>query len=349
MMVFSVTVLGIISFSLTRKYKSITEENDAYHRSIEPIPDEEENAQLPEYDSENSDDMSVINDEEYSEYADDEGMFDQDDESGVSPEDIESGINPVYEDGQLISLDPNWEFADFSEINTGSAVFYSARQNRNGIIVSVNAGHGTEGGSSVKTYCHPDKTEKVTGGSTAAGSIMATAVSGGMTFNDGTGEAAVTLEMAQILKDKLLDEGYDVLMIRDADDVQLDNVARTVISNNIADCHIALHWDGDSQSTDKGCFYISVPDQLKSMYPVSEVWQKSESLGQALVDGLENQNLTIYNGGSMEVDLTQTSYSTIPSVDMELGNQCSDHSKENLEVIGDGLVEGVNSYFGLNQ
>ena len=54
---------------------------------------------------------------------------------------------------------------------------------------------------------------------------MAVAVSGGMTFADGTAEAKVTLQMAKILKDRLLAEGYDVLMLRDGDDVQLDNVA----------------------------------------------------------------------------------------------------------------------------
>ena len=41
--------------------------------------------------------------------------------------------------------------------------------------------------------------------------------------------------MAKILKDKLLAEGYDVLMIRESDDVQLDNVARTVIEMCIRD------------------------------------------------------------------------------------------------------------------
>ena len=46
--------------------------------------------------------------------------------------------------------------------------------------------------------------------------------------------------MAEILRDALLDEGFDVLMIRDEEDVQLDNVARTVMANNIADCHIAF-------------------------------------------------------------------------------------------------------------
>ena len=42
--------------------------------------------------------------------------------------------------------------------------------------------------------------------------------------------------------------------------------------------------------------------------------------------------------------MTQTSYSTIPSVDMELGNQCSNHSDKKLEILADGLVQGVNKY-----
>ena len=119
-------------------------------------------------------------------------------------------------------------------------------------MVAVNAGHGTSGGSKVKTFCHPDKTAKVTGGTTGAGATKAVAVSGGMTFADGTAESTVTLRMAQIFRDKLLAVGYDVLMIRDGSDVQLDNVARTVMANNKADCHIALHWD--STKTDKGAF-----------------------------------------------------------------------------------------------
>ena len=110
-------------------------------------------------------------------------------------------------------------------------------------MVCVNAGHGTNGGGSVKTQCHPDGSAKVTGGTTGAGATSAVAVSSGMTFADGTAESKVTLAMAKVLKTKLLNAGYDVLMIRESDDVQLDNIARTVIANNNADCHIALHWD----------------------------------------------------------------------------------------------------------
>ncbi len=268
-------------------------------------------------------------------------------EEAEEPEEPEAASAPVvYEDGGQITLDPSWTYADHSKINSGAAVLYKAADNRKEIVVGVNAGHGTSGGTKVKTLCHPDGSAKVTGGTTAAGATEAVAVSSGMTFNDGTPESSVTLRMAQILKEKLLAAGYDVLLLRDGDDVQLDNVARTVICNNAADCHIALHWDGDGLNYDKGCFYISVPEGLKSMEPVASHWSEHNALGSALVEGLRAQGAKINGGGSMSIDLTQTSYSTVPSVDMELGNACSDHSDSALNLLGDGLVQGVNSYFG---
>ena len=253
-----------------------------------------------------------------------------------------------YTNLQQITLDSTWEYADHSKINTGAAVLYLASEEsgRKGIVIGVNAGHGTAGGAKVKTLCHPDGSAKITGGSTAAGATEAAAVSGGMTFQDGTPEREVTLRMAQILRDKLLSSGYDVLMLRDSEDVQLDNVARTVICNNVADCHIALHWDsGDGKNYDKGCFYISVPEALKTMEPVASHWQQHDTLGTDLVEGLREQGATIYGKGHMGIDLTQTSYSTIPSVDMELGNAYSDHSDVILEQLATGLLTGINTYF----
>ena len=313
--------------------KEIEEETtaDADKQEQDTIPGEEATEDVTETEEENSADES--------EAADSAAATADDSESENS--------TPVvnYEDGQLISLDDTWQYADHSAIHTGDAVLYRAAENRKDIIIGVNAGHGTSGGSSVKTLCHPDGSAKTTGGSTGAGATRAAAVSGGMTFQDGTPEKSVTLRMAQIFRDRLLAAGYDVLMLRDGDDVQLDNVARTVICNNVADCHIALHWDGDGLSYDKGCFYISVPDALKEMEPVASHWQQHDALGAALIAGLQNQGAAIYKNGQMSIDLTQTSYSTIPSVDMELGNACSDHSDEALSRLADGLTEGVNGYF----
>lgn len=274
------------------------------------------------------------------------GVF-ADTQAKTNKKDIEksdTNTECAYKNKEKIYLDKKWKYADHAKITSGYAVFYKAKKNRKGIIVGINAGHGTSNVGSTKTLCHPDGSPKVTGGTTSAGSTSAIAVSGGMTFRDGTKESTVTLKMAKILKKKLLAEGYDVLMIRNSKDVQLDNIARTVICNNVADCHIALHWDGDGLKYDKGCFYIGVPEKLKSMKPVKNHWEEHEALGKALIKGLEKEKAKINGKGRMAIDLTQTSYSTIPSVDIELGNQSSDHSDKTLETLADGLTRGVKKF-----
>lgn len=248
--------------------------------------------------------------------------------------------------GGEVGLNSDWKYAGYSKINSGKAVLYKAEgENRRNKVVCVNAGHGTSGGSSVKTQCHPDGTPKVTGGSTAAGATTATAISSGMTFADGTQEAKVTLALAKVLKDKLLARGFDVLMIRESDDVQLDNIARTVLANNLADCHIAIHYD--STSKDKGAFYMSVPNvaSYRSMEPVASHWQQHHALGDSLIAGLKGVGVKIFSDGKMEMDLTQTSYSTVPSVDIEVGDKASDHSAASLDKLGNGLADGVELFF----
>lgn len=245
-----------------------------------------------------------------------------------------------------VFLEPQWQFADYSKINSGYSVLYKAdTKNRKNIVVAVNAGHGTKGGSLLKTFSHPDKSPKLTGGTTAAGEVESICVSGGMTFKDSKSEAEVNLRTARLFKRLLLNKGYDVLMIRDCDDVQLDNIARTVIASNNAGIHIAIHYDGDGLKEDKGCFYCSIPEGLKELPNVKGHFDESQRLGDCLIEGLKRQNLPVYNDGKKEVDLTQTSYSTIPTVDIELGNQATETKTSELEKRAKGLLEGVELFF----
>ena len=247
---------------------------------------------------------------------------------------------------QKVTLDPDWEYASYSKIHTGQAGLYlTGSSNPKGITVCVNAGHGTKNGSAEKTLCHPDGSPKLVSGSSDKGSTMSAAISEGMTFSDGTPEADATLSLALILKDKLLAAGYDVLMIRETRDVQLDNIARTVIANHYAGCHIALHYDGTD--SDKGAFYTSVPDvrSYREMEPVKSMWREHHKLGNALIGGLKKEGIPIFSDGTMAMDLTQTSYSTIPSADLEAGDAGSDISEEKQSQIADGIVRGINTYF----
>ena len=248
-------------------------------------------------------------------------------------------------ESEAIYLDENWQYSDFTVVHNDPAILYRAQNNRKDIIIGVDAGHGTKGAEGMKIYCHPDKSPKTTGGSTAAGATMANAQSGGMTFNDGTGEATMTLKVARLFRDRLLEDGYDVLMLRDEDRVELDLMSRTVIANNMADCHISIHFDGDGLGYDKGAFYIAVPDGIKNMSPVKETWELDDRLGAQLVEGLGASGIKIYGNGTMKIDLTQTSFSTIPSVDLELGNQATLVNDELASKYVEGMMLGVDSFF----
>ena len=248
--------------------------------------------------------------------------------------------------GGAVSWNSGWQYAQFSKIHSGQAVLYkSTAAARKDIVVGVNAGHGTAGGASVKTQCHPDGSAKVVTGSTAAGETMATAVSYGATLADGTSEADAVLALAQVLREDLLAAGSDVLMLRDGKDVQLDNIARAVMANNNADCHISLHYD--SSQSDKGFFYISVPDaaSYRSMEPVASHWREHNKLGESLLAGARSAGIKIMGSGSMAIDLTQTSYSTIPSVDVEVGDRASDHSPAAIARLSKGIAAGIEEFF----
>ena len=257
-----------------------------------------------------------------------------------------------------IIWNPEWEYAGNSMIHTDSVTLYRASspsgstvptEGQGGdqprrFVVAVNAGHGTAGGSEVRTLCHPDGTPKVTGGSTAAGETTATAISTGTQLLDGTSEADANLSLAMILKELLLEHGYDVLMIRENENTQLDNIARTVFANQNADCHLALHYD--STDFDKGAYYMSVPDvaSYRTMEPVASCWQLHEQLGQCILQGMQSKGIRLFENGSMPMDLTQTSYSTIPSIDIEVGDRGSDHSYETQALIAEGIAAGIDIY-----
>ena len=268
-------------------------------------------------------------------------------QGGTVAGDSGSGANTAaLANGTEIGLDSNWQYANFSKINSGKAKFYkSTAANKKGKVITVNAGHGTSGGSSQKTQAHPDGTVKITDATNKAGEKYSTAISEGMTFEDKTTEAAINLKVALKLRDKLLAKGYDVVMIRETSDVQLDNIARTVIANNNSDAHIAIHYD--STTSNKGAFYMKVTDDrdYKKMDPVSRMWQQHDRLGESLLNGLQEKGRKIWTPRGKDSDLTQTSYSTIPSVDIELGDKKTDHDDATNDKMAEGLAAGVDKFF----
>ena len=294
--------------------------------------------------------------ERFSEWTGDTAQPAAEPQNGTQPfgqghdEASEGGDNLPGEQPETVSLDESWTWASNSAVHSGSATLYRAggsldAPGRKNLVVCVNAGHGTASGSNYETLSHPDGTPKVTGGTTAQGAVYSTAVSSGMTFADGTSEASANLMTALALKNMLLKDGYDVLMIRESDDVQLDNIARTVIANHSADIHVAIHFD--YTQSDKGVYFCAVPDDAsyRQMEPVASHWQEHMALGQALIQGMTANGFWLFGDGTLPMDLTQTSYSTIPSVDIEIGDAASAHSPEDCERYAQGLKDGIDLFF----
>ena len=65
------------------------------------------------------------------------------------------------------------------------------------------------------------------------------------------------------------------------------------------------------------------------------------TLGKSLVYGLSQEGLKVWNDGALPMDLTQTSYSTIPSVDLELGDTITDYSYATLVKVAQGIADGL--------
>lgn len=249
-----------------------------------------------------------------------------------------------------IYLDFTAPYATYSIINDGYAVLYQLKKNKvsnyKNKTIAVNAGHGTKGGATVKTFAHPDFSPKVTGGSNAAGSILSAAVSAGMTFENGMTEANANLVVAYLLKDKLLDNGYSVLMIRENDDCRLDNIARTVIANENADAHVSIHFD--STTNDKGIFYIVPYNDANylNMEPLKSNVKNIKALGDSIIEAYRDMGEKIWKDrGTLQGDLTQLSFSTNASVDIELGDRKTEVTKEKAEIFAEGLARGIDNYF----
>lgn len=256
------------------------------------------------------------------------------------------GTSGTYTNGQSIKLDSSWKYADKSKTNSGSAKYYVSPTS-NGKVVCVNAGHGsvTATKSANKTLSHPDGTAKVTGGTNQG--VESSGASSGT-----TNEAGNVLKASIAMKDKLLALGYDVVMIRETDaDCNLDNIARTVISNNTCNIMVSVHYDGNSSG---GYFNIYQLGTYATSWDCGKWFSKQKPLGDALsaacvAAGNYLNTSYVSNNDTYNNDLTQYCYSTTPTIDVELGSYSVDSSNLNnadwMKKQGEALATGVDNYF----
>ncbi|NMM62578.1 N-acetylmuramoyl-L-alanine amidase [Clostridium sp. P21] len=163
-------------------------------------------------------------------------------------------------------------------------------------------------------------------------------------------EYELNLKVSNKLKDILILKGYEVVMTRQSNDVNLSNIERAKIANDAhADICIRIHADSSNSKSQNG---------TSLLYPAKESpnnskdkFEKSKKLAELILkDVLLNTN-TNSKGTIPRDDLTGFNWSNVPVVLIEMGFLSNPQEDINLSKseyqskIAQGISNGIDEFF----
>lgn len=256
---------------------------------------------------------------------------------GSTTSDVRYVISKATEVG-LLSQEKDWSKILYEgEVSFVTTKYLSIDKPVEKKLIVIDAGHQSKGNSSLEPN-GPGSTKmkaKVSSGTTGVAT--------------GIREYELNLVVTLKLREELESRGYEVLLVRDRNDVNISNVERAMFANNAkADCFIRIHANGSEDSSTKGT--LTICQTSNNPYSASS-YKESYRLSDVILKGILDKTGSVDKGIWQTDTMTGINWSNVPSTIVEMGfmsNPKEDvllNTGEYQDKIVEGIANGLDDYF----